>query len=175
MTPGNEQARYSEQPDMTQPWRPAPPPMPTPPRRRGAGFIIGMIFAGIGGVLLLSFVAVACIAIITPSTSSTSSRPDAVGPQAAAPAPQPAGPTASFGDGTYRVGPGHDIMPGQYRTPGSGAAGVLDSCYWERNANDSGTLEAIIANDNFNGPASVTVRSGEYFKVSGGCTWTKTN
>lgn len=131
-----------------------------------------MIAAGIGGVLLLGFLAVACIAIITPS-SSTSSAPDAVGPQPGASAPAITGPVASFGDGTYRVGPGHDILPGQYRTTGSGGAGVLESCYWERNANDSGRFEAIIANDNFNGPASVTVRSGEYLKVSGGCLWTK--
>lgn len=119
--------------------------------------------------------AVACIAVITPTTNSSSSRPDAVGPQNGASAPQQAAPTGSFGDGTYRVGAGMDILPGRYRTPGSGAAGVLESCYWERNANDSGQFEAIISNENFNGPASVTVRSGEFLKVSGGCLWTKTN
>jgi hypothetical protein len=173
MNAGNGQDHYPEQRDMTQPWRPAPPMPPARPRR-GAGFIIGMIAAGIGGVLVLSFMAVACIAIITPS-STTTGESGAVGPQASAPALQQTGPVTSFGDGTYRVGPGHDIMPGQYRTNGSGRAGVLESCYWERNVNDSGQLEAIVSNDNFNGPASITVRSGEYLKVSGGCTWTKTN
>ena len=134
-----------------------------------------MIAAGIGGVLVLSFLAVACIAIITPSTSTTSSPPTAVGPQDGAPAPLQAGPVTSFGDGTYRVGAGHDIMPGRYRTTGSGGAGVLESCYWERNVNDSGRFDAIISNENFNGPASLTVRSGEFLKVSGGCVWTKSN
>lgn len=149
--------------------------MPPARPRRGAGFIIGMIAAGIGGVLVLGFMAVACVAIITPSSTSTGSRPAAVGPQSNAPAPIQAGPVSSFGDGTYRVGPGHDILPGRYRTTGSGQAGILESCYWERSANNSGTLEAINANDNFNGPTSITVSSGEYLKVSGGCLWTKTS
>jgi hypothetical protein len=175
MNAGNGQADYSEQRDMTPPWRPAPPMPPARPRR-GVGFIIGMIVAGIGGVLVLGFMFVACVAILAPSsTNSSSSPPAAVGPQDSASAPQQAAPVASFGDGTYRVGPGYDILPGRYRTPGSGQAGVLESCYWERNANDSGQFEAIIANENFNGPASVSVRSGEYLKVSGGCLWTKTN
>jgi hypothetical protein len=174
MNAGNGRADYSDQRDMTQPWRPAPPMPPARPRR-GAGFIIGMIAAGIGGVLALSFLAVACVALVTPSTATTSSPPAAVGPQGSASAPLQAGPVSAFGDGTYRVGPGHDIMPGRYRTSGSGGVGVLESCYWERNVNDSGQFAAILSNENFNGPASLTVRSGEFLKVSGGCVWTKTN
>jgi len=134
-----------------------------------------MIAAGIGGVLVLSFMAVACVAILAPSSTSSPSRPDAVGPQYGASAPPQTAPTGSFGDGTYRVGPGHDILPGRYRTTGSGQAGILESCYWERSANDSGMLDAIISNDNFNGPSQITVRSGEYLKVSGGCLWAKTS
>lgn len=162
---------------MTQPWRPMPPPMPPPRPRRGAGFIIGWIAAGFGSLMAVFLMFVACVAIVTPSTGSTSnSPPAAVGPQKSAPvAPLQSGPAGAFGDGTYRVGPGHDIMPGRYRTAGSGGSGVLDSCYWERNSNDSGLFAAIIANENFNGPASVTVSSGEFLKVSGGCVWAKSS
>jgi hypothetical protein len=58
---------------------------------------------------------------------------------------------------------------GRYRI-----SGPTDSygCYWERDRNDSGDFDAIIANDNVDGPSSVTVNKGEFVKFSGSCTWT---
>ena len=85
----------------------------------------------------------------------------------AAPA-QPAGPTTHVGDGTYEVGV--DMAAGRYKTTGDGSIGI---CYWERAKDDSGDLGSIISNDLFRGPGSVTVKNGEFAKLSGGCTWTK--
>jgi hypothetical protein len=55
----------------------------------------------------------------------------------------------TFGDGTYRVG--SDVPPGTYRTRGG------SGCYWERLRSFSGTLNAIIANENAAGPTIVTI------------------
>ena len=85
----------------------------------------------------------------------------------AAPA-QPAGSTTHVGDGTYEVGV--DMAAGRYKTTGDGSIGL---CYWERAKDDSGDLRSIISNDLFRGPGSVTVKNGEFAKLSGGCTWTK--
>jgi hypothetical protein len=85
----------------------------------------------------------------------------------AAPA-QPAGPATRIGDGTYEVGV--DMAAGRYKTTGDGSIGL---CYWERAKDDSGDLGSIISNDLFRGPGSVTVKNGEFAKLSGGCTWTK--
>jgi len=76
----------------------------------------------------------------------------------------PAVDTHTLSAGLYKVG---DVIPaGQYKTTGA------DSCYWARLKNDSGDLGAIIANNNLTGPGSVTVKPGEYFEISGTCTWT---
>jgi hypothetical protein len=88
-------------------------------------------------------------AYITPTTS-----PDAVPSPVAA--PPPAQLRTSFSDGTYEVGV--DIAPGRYKTPGHGI------CYWERAKSDSGEPRSILAND-VDGPAIVTVKAGEFFKV----------
>lgn len=81
------------------------------------------------------------------------------------PASRSAGPATSFSDGTYQVGV--DIAPGRYKTSGAPASG-LGICYWERDRNDSGEFSAIISNDVFKGPGSVTVKNGEFAKLSGG-------
>jgi hypothetical protein len=85
----------------------------------------------------------------------------------AAPA-KPAGPATRIGDGTYEVGV--DMAAGRYKTTGDGSIGL---CYWERAKDDSGDLGSIISNDLFRGPGSVTVKNGEFAKLSGGCVWTK--
>jgi hypothetical protein len=75
-------------------------------------------------------------------------------------------PTASFGDGTYIVGV--DISPGTWQS--SGSAG----CYWERESNFSGSLDAILANDNASGTAIVSISpTDKGFKSSRCGTWTK--
>jgi hypothetical protein len=83
---------------------------------------------------------------------------------------QPAGPKTSFGDGKYKVG--RDIAPGTYRTAGP-ADSSLPNCYWAREKNDSGELDAIIANDDAVGQTSVTVNTGEFFETNGCQTWHK--
>lgn len=75
----------------------------------------------------------------------------------------------SFGDGTYLVGT--DIAAGSYKTKGDSDFGV--GCYWERAKDDSGEFGSIISNDYADGPSRVTIKTGEYFKASGGCTWDK--
>ena len=129
----------------------------------------------IGGLIVVAIIVVACSGGRPASTSSN------VGPLSTAPAvvtanvappvvvSTPSGPATAVGDGTYEVGP--DLVAGKYKTPGSGGEGVMNGCYWKRSNDGSGT--DIIANDNFNGPATITVKVGEYLKLSGGCKWSK--
>ncbi|MFJ3617008.1 hypothetical protein ACIPSH_02495 [Streptomyces iakyrus] len=79
------------------------------------------------------------------------------------------GPAASFsGEGEFVVG--EDIKPGTYKTAGpEGGFG----CYWERAKNASGEFDAIIANNNLNGPGRVTLNRGEYFKTNRCQEWQK--
>jgi hypothetical protein len=79
------------------------------------------------------------------------------------------GPATSLsGEGEYVVG--EDIQAGTYKT-----AGPEDEfgCYWERAKDASGEFDAIIANNNLNGPGRVTLNSGEYFKTNRCQEWTK--
>lgn len=103
----------------------------------------------------------------------TSTPPSAVPPVSSAPAvaPQPVGPDTTMGDGTYEVGV--DIAAGRYKTSGPSRSAVFPYCYWERSKDDSGEFGSIISNDNIGGPGSVTVKKGEFVKLSGGCTWSK--
>jgi hypothetical protein len=72
-----------------------------------------------------------------------------------------------FDDGTFVVG--SELAAGTYRTDGSGG-----SCYWERLRDTSGEFDAIIANDAFSGPNTMTVRASDgAVRFSGGCTWTR--
>lgn len=65
------------------------------------------------------------------------------------------------------------MAAGRYKTPGPDAGSAFPLCHWAREKNDSGDLDAIISNDLVKGPSSVTVKTGEFAKLSGGCTWTK--
>lgn len=76
---------------------------------------------------------------------------------AAAPTPVPPSPTVkgqftTFGSGTKIVGT--DIPPGTYRTRQASSG-----CYWARLSGFGGTLGEIIANENTDGPAIVTIAS----------------
>ena len=63
---------------------------------------------------------------------------------------------------------GVDIAPGSY------AFGGGSGCYWARLRNFSGTLEAIIANDNASGRAIVQIaRSDRGFQSNGCGTWSR--
>ncbi len=66
--------------------------------------------------------------------------------------PQTSGQVIS--DGTYLVG--KTIEPGTYRN-GTGTKG----CYWERLSGTTSTTDDIIANENANGPAVVTVAKSD--------------
>lgn len=133
----------------------------------------------IGGLIAVALLIVACSAAVggTKPTSNvgplSTAAPAAIVTAAVQPpvVSTPAGPATAMGDGTYEVG--IDLVVGKYKTPGSGGSGALDSCYWARLKDDSGELGSIIANDNFNGPATITVKKGELLKLSGGCAWTK--
>jgi hypothetical protein len=72
----------------------------------------------------------------------------------------------SFGDGVWRVGA--DIQPGTYR------ATDTRECYWERMRDFGSGLDSIIANENVNGPAVVTIAPSDAGFKSVRCgTWTK--
>lgn len=81
----------------------------------------------------------------------------------------PSGPLKSFRDGFFLVGT--DVVAGTYRTDGKSHATFDQPCYWARMKDDSGSMDAIIANDLNEGPGRVTVHVGEYFKTSGECDW----
>jgi hypothetical protein len=72
----------------------------------------------------------------------------------------------AFGDGDFIVGT--DIQPGTYRNDGS------SGCYWARLANFTHGLDAILANDNPQGQAVVTISPGDKgFETSRCGKWTK--
>ncbi|MCJ0872079.1 hypothetical protein [Streptomyces sp. AP-93] len=86
--------------------------------------------------------------------------------------PSPTGPLREFpGDGTFLVG--QDIQPGTYRTTGP-QDDELPNCYWARLRNTSGGLSGIIANDNAQGQAVVTITpTDKAFQTNGCQTWKK--
>ncbi len=74
---------------------------------------------------------------------------------------------ATFSDGTYQVGT--DIQPGTYRTR-EGSTG----CYYERLSGFSGEMNDIIANNNTDAPAVVTIEPTDAGFTSSSCgKWTK--
>jgi hypothetical protein len=72
----------------------------------------------------------------------------------------------TFGDGAHRISKG-DVPPGTYRSQGG------DGCYWERLKDFTGGLTSILANDNAQGPAVVTILPADKGFNSNSCgTWT---
>lgn len=73
----------------------------------------------------------------------------------------------TFGDGTFQVG--KDIQPGTYRTR-VGSSG----CYYARLSGFGGTLGEILANNNTDAPAIVTIAKTDKGFESQNCgTWTQ--
>ncbi|HVB25786.1 MAG TPA: hypothetical protein VNG51_27865 [Ktedonobacteraceae bacterium] len=103
-----------------------------------------------------------------PASQSTVQQTTANAPTAVptkAPTPKPT--FASFGDGTFQVG--KDIKPGTYRTR-VGSPG----CYYEKLSGFGGTVGDIIANNNTDYPAIVTIAPTDKGFDSQGCgTWTE--
>jgi hypothetical protein len=74
---------------------------------------------------------------------------------------------ATFTDGTFQVG--SDIKPGTYRTQ-TGSPG----CYYARLKGFGGTIDDILANNNTDNPAIVTILPSDKGFVSQNCgTWTQ--
>lgn len=67
----------------------------------------------------------------------------------------------TVGEGMYLVG--KDIPAGTYKLTCTDSTW---SAYWERSADASGELDSIIANDNFDTTAYVTVQNGEYLTLT---------
>lgn len=87
---------------------------------------------------------------------------------AAAGSKAPVATVKGWGAGTYKVGV--DIQAGSYKTTGSS-----NGCYWQRMRDESGELDAIIANDMITGPGRMMVKSTDKFvKFTGDCQWTRT-
>lgn len=83
------------------------------------------------------------------------------------------GPFVAFKDGQYEVGTGNGMVaPGVYRTTVPSGFG----CYWERQRDLSGSIEAILANDNHKvgEPVSVEIAATDKgFKTQGCGEWKK--
>ncbi len=77
----------------------------------------------------------------------------------------PAAPAAVIKEGDWVVG--EEIEPGTYETA------ATDRCYWARSKDATGDLLTIIANDNADGAATVTISAGEMFRSNRCGTWTK--
>jgi hypothetical protein len=109
----------------------------------------------------------------TPSTQTTqpASQPTTVPTHAAStptsvPTQKPAPSFVTFSDGTYQVG--KDIQPGTYRT-----RTASPGCYYERLSGFGGTVGDIIANNNTDNPAIVTIKATDKGFDTQGCgTWT---
>jgi cytoskeletal protein RodZ len=166
------------------PMQPQYPPLsPEPPaQKKKRGWIIAVIVI-LGLILFGSCVAGLASLSETPNTTATESDSagetvDDAGTEVSN-TPAKSAPKSSakpkpeidntISNGLHEVGV--DVQAGQYKTdvPDS------ESCYWARHKDDSGELDAIIANENIDGPAraSVTIKKGEFFE-SGDCgTWKK--
>lgn len=169
------------------PQQPGPPPFPqqpppAQPKRKPFGWVamiiatasalaIGSCMGGVAGVAG-SGAPQATVTEPGPTVTVTQPGPTVtVTQKAEAPAEKkeeepPKEEPAGLGDGTYEVG--EDIKPGRYKTvvPADSA-----NCYWARMKDDSGELDAIIANEN-NQPGarvSVTIKKSDGFFKSTGC------
>jgi hypothetical protein len=71
-------------------------------------------------------------------------------------------------DGVYVVG--QDIKPGTWHTNGDGGQGD-DGCYYATLNDNSGSINSIANNNNFDGTETVSVSGYYALQISGGCTW----
>lgn len=152
----------------------AAPVAPRKPRRWP--WVLGIVVAfllgtGVGGASGRPAPAASSTPQAVPLPVVTAPAAPAVVAPAAPAAVEPAGPATTVSDGSYEVGT--DMAAGRYKTSGPDKSSVIPNCYWGRSKDDSGNFSAIIANDNVQGPGTLTVKAGEFVKLSGGCTWAK--
>lgn len=137
------------------------------------------VLAGIAALIALCVVCAACAGIVQGisggSNAAGSSNQAASSSTNATAAPTATrGPTATptpsyahFDDGTFQVG--KDVQPGTYRTR-AGSSG----CYYARLKGFGGTVDDIIANNNTDAPAVITISASDKGFESQNCgTWTK--
>lgn len=137
----------------------------TPQRRRRWPWIVG------GSLTVLVIIGSCSANSRTPTTYAPT--PGSTTNPAPAPIAVPAGPVTSIGDGVFEVGTGSgQVPPGTYRTAGPTEGGMM--CYWDREKDTSGNLDAVIANDIAKGPTVVTIKATDRaFKSSGCQPWSK--
>lgn len=143
---------------------------PQPPKRKMRGRTWAIIIAI---VLVLGVIGAISNAGNPNTGTSTNTTPQAANTQAsqaqatptATPKPKPQ--FAHFGDGMFVVG--KDIQPGTYRTREGSS-----NCYYARLRGFGGSISDIIANENTDDPAIVTIARGDKGFESRNCgTWTK--
>lgn len=102
----------------------------------------------------------------TVPTTTTISKSTPISDVKPTPTAKPKPAFATFGDGMFQVG--KDIQPGTYRTREGSA-----NCYYSRLSGFTGALGEILANDNTDAPAVVTIAAGDKGFQSTSCgTWT---
>ena len=128
--------------------------------------VLGLVITAVGAATAPSSQPPRNVSVPTTAPQQRATTTAAV-PAAAA----PVGAATSVRDGTYEVG--KDISAGRYKTAGPPTKATIRNCRWQSAKDDSGELRSIISSGDTQGPGSVTVKAGEFFQTSGGCTWTK--
>lgn len=163
--------QYPYQQGQQQPHYHPPAAPPPAPKKKKWPYVLG----GIAALIVLGSAmnsgksgATGSSASPTPSSGSGVSNAQ---PAVQQPVPQSSGPATSMGAGSYQVGT--DIVAGRYKTTGPDKSSIFPNCYWERSKDDSGEFKSIISNDNIQGPGTLSVKAGEFLKLTGGCEWVK--
>lgn len=164
-----QQPQYPQQPGAFQ----HPSQQPKKRKRRIWLWIIGIIvaLAIISGIVNAfsgnSTTNIPAAQSTQPATQSSPTQAPAQPTATPKPTQKPTPSFATFGDGTFQVG--KDIQPGTYRTRVGSS-----NCYYARLKGFSGSLDDILANDNTDAPAIVTIKSSDKGFESQNCgTWTK--
>lgn len=140
---------------------------PTPPVKKHTKRNIGCL------AVVVLIVIVVAISVATNSGGSTAKTTDTAATgstttsvSTAKATAKPKSTFATFSDGTFQVG--KDVKPGTYRTR-TGTA----NCYYSRLSGFTGALDEVLANDNTDNPAVVTISATDKGFQSTGCgTWT---
>ncbi len=170
MPPQERPSQPPMYPPLSQLQMPPPQMEPQKPKSRKRLWLI------IGAVVLVLIV-IGAIASQAGNSSQPTTTPQVTQPAGSSqqPTTRPATPTTQpttatypqFGDGTFVVG--KDIQPGTYRTREASSG-----CYYARLSGFGGTLGEIIANNNTDAPAIVTIAATDKGFESTRCgTWTK--
>ena len=175
--PPSQPLPYSPDPQPSPQYPLSQPPKTRKPLRRGMKIGCGAVAALVVVVAIIVIAAAAAAGgkgnTTTPNTQAThpatQNQPTQAPTQVptSKPTAKPAPTFPQFGDGTYQVG--KDIQPGTYRTLVSSPG-----CYYARLSGFGGTVGEILANNNTDAPAIVTIAATDKGFTSQSCgTWTK--